>query len=455
MPRLLTRLTLLLTLLFAPFAVSQSNAPGTGSQTPSASASLKEPPKAAYSLPPEKLAKAIKLSRIRSVMYFVGVAWDIAALFAVLQLGIAARVRGFAESLSRNDWLQGLIFLAVMLVILWVISLPLAVYRHIVGVHYGLSVQGWNGWLLDNLKELGLSLLLFYLPAMFLRWLLRRAPRKWWLVFWAMSIPGVLALVFIAPILIDRSMDKLEPLKPHAPALVQRIATITQRGGLDIPPSRMFWQEASKKTTQMNAKVTGLGATKRVVVWDTTITKMSMDETSFVFGHEMGHYVMNHLWKGIAFSIVVLFFSFALAKVCVDALISRFAPQWGARTPNDWPVLVVLMLVLSVFSFFLDPVNNAFSRHLEHEADIYGIEVIHGIVRNPQEAARMSFQKLGEAALEDPNPNKFLQFWTGSHPTIPERAAWAASYDPWQPGQTPKYMPKEVIHLNQQVESQP
>lgn len=444
-----SRAVLALVLLFASFAAAaQTNVPDSDPKVPVAGGTLTESPKsasaespkgAAYSLSPDKLAKAIELSRIRGVLHFVGAAWDVLVLFAVLQFGIAAAVRRFAERCSGNSWVQGLVFLVGMMLILEIAALPLAIYRHILGVRYGLSVQGWGGWLLDDLKQLGLSIALFYGPVMLLRLILRKAPQKWWLIFWGMSIPAVVILVFVAPVLIDRSMDTLQPLEPHAPALVQRISQITKRGGLDIPPSRMFWQEASKKTTQMNAKVTGLGATKRVVVWDTTVAKMSMDETSFVFGHEMGHYVMDHIWKGIGFSIVVLFVSLALAKVCVDALVDRFAPDWGVRTLNDWPVLVVLMLVLSVFSFFLEPVNNAFSRYLEHEADVYGIEVVHGIVANPQEAARMSFQKLGEASLEDPNPNRFVQWWTGSHPTIPERAAWAAGYDPWQPGKSPKY----------------
>lgn len=445
MIRLAVRVVLLFGLLFTSFAATgQTNVPDANPKVPVASGAVKEPPKAAYSLPPEKLAKAIELSRIRGVLHFVATGWDILVLFAVLQLGIAARVRNFSERCSGNSFAQGAIFLVLMMAILAAASLPLGIYRHILGVRYGLSVQGWGGWFFDNLKELGLSIVLFYGPVMLLRLTLRKAPRLWWLIFWGLSIPAVVILVFIAPVLIDRSMDTLEPLQPHAPALVQRISEITKRGRLDIPPSRMFWQEASKKTTQMNAKVTGVGATKRVVVWDTTIAKMSMDETSFVFGHEMGHYVMSHIWKGIGFSIVVLFVSLALAKVSVDSLLRRYRQRWGIRELYDWPVLVVLMLVLSVIGFFLEPVNNAFSRHLEHEADVYGVEVVHGIVANPQEAARMSFQKLGEASLDDPNPNKFVQWWSGSHPTIPERAAWAAEYDPWQPGRKPKYFSKEL-----------
>ena len=102
----------------------------------------------------------------------------------------------------------------------------------------------------------------------------------------------------------------------------------------------------------------------------------------------------------------------------------------------------MLALAVSIFSFFVEPVDNAFSRWCEHQADIYGQEAIHGIAADPRAAARDAFQVLGETSLVDPNPNRFVEFWTGSHPAIASRAAFVQAYDPWQPGQRPKYFRK-------------
>jgi STE24 endopeptidase len=188
--------------------------------------------------------------------------------------------------------------------------------------------------------------------------------------------------------------------------------------------------------------VTGFGASKRVVVWDTSVAKASPDEISFIFGHEMGHYVLNHIYKGIAFTAVVLLVLFWLGYHGVQWLLARYGKAWKISDQRDWGALVVLLLVLSVLSFLSDPITNGFSRRIEHEADVYGQEAIHGIVADPQGTAVRSFQTLGEASLDDPNPNRFVEFWTFNHPSVSSRAAFAAAYDPWAAGKTPRYFKK-------------
>jgi Zn-dependent protease with chaperone function len=204
----------------------------------------------------------------------------------------------------------------------------------------------------------------------------------------------------------------------------------------------MFLMKASEKYTGLNAYVSGIGASKRVVVWDTSIAKATPDEISFIFGHEMGHYVLNHIYKGIAFAAVVLLVLFWLGYRGMQWLLARYGARWGIPGQYDWAALVVLLLVVSVFSFLSEPITNGFSRSQEHQADVYGQEAIHGIVKDPQAVAQHSFQVLGEASLDDPNPNKFVEFWTFNHPSISDRAAFARAYNPWAPGEKPKYFEK-------------
>jgi len=248
--------------------------------------------------------------------------------------------------------------------------------------------------------------------------------------------------VFVTPIVIDPLFNHFEPLQQSNPALVNRLERVVARGGIAIPPDRMLLMKASEKVTGLNAYVTGIGASKRVVVWDTSIAKATPDEISFIFGHEMGHYVLNHIYKGLAFAAVGLLAMFFVGFHCVQWLLARFGAAWGIAGQNDWAAFVVVMLVLSALTFLSEPIANGFSRAQEHAADVYGQEAIHGIVADPKATAEHSFQVLGEESLVDPTPHPFVEFWTASHPSIADRAAFAAAYNPWLPGQKPKYFSK-------------
>jgi Zn-dependent protease with chaperone function len=248
--------------------------------------------------------------------------------------------------------------------------------------------------------------------------------------------------VFVAPVLIDPLFNKFEPLTASNPALVDRLEEVVTRGGVQIPPARMYLMKASEKVTALNAYVTGYGASKRVVVWDNTVAKATPDEISFIFGHELGHYVLNHIPATLVFLGVLLLIEFYLGYRGVKWLIARYGERWGIPSQHDWGALVVLLLVLSVLSFLSEPIVNGYSRMHEHEADVYGQEAIHGIVADPQSTAQQAFQLLGEVSLTDPNPSPFVEFWMFSHPSVSSRAAFAAAYNPWAAGQRPKFFSK-------------
>ena len=201
--------------------------------------------------------------------------------------------------------------------------------------------------------------------------------------------------------------------------------------------------KASEKLTVPNAYVTGIGATKRVVVWDTTIKMAPTDDILFIFGHESGHYVLNHIWKGIAFYSAMMLVLLWIGYHMVNWLITRFGERWHVGSIQDWAAVGVLLVAFSVLSFLSDPIGNTYSRSQEHDADIYGQEALHGIVANPQATAQHSFQLLGESYLEDPNPAAFLEFWTYDHPSTARRADFSARYNPWVEGQQPRYFPKD------------
>lgn len=404
--------------------------------------STNTPDHPAYSLPPEKLARAIAYSRIRVVLDFLGSGWGILQIVLLLALGVVARMRNVAVKLSRNRWVQGFTFVFLLLAVTTLLNLPIDLYGHHAARVYGQSVQGWGSWAWDAAKGLLLTFIFGGLLVMLLFWVIRRSPNRWWFWFWIPAMITVLIAVFVAPVLIDPLFNKFEPLGKTDPALVDRLEQVVARGGIQIPPDRMFLMKASEKVTTLNAYVTGYGASKRVVVWDNSVNKATPDEISFIFGHEMGHYVLNHIPKTLLFLGVLLLIEFFVGYRGVRWLIARYGDRWKIPSQNDWGALVVLLLVLSVLSFFTEPIVNGYSRMHEHEADVYGQEAVHGIISDPQRTGVKTFQLLGEMSLTDPNPNPFVEFWTFSHPSVASRAEFAARYNPWAADGHPKYFAK-------------
>ena len=402
-----------------------------------------QPAPQAYSLPPDKLAKAIALGRIRNILEFAGALWGLAALWLLLATRAAAGLEAWAQRIFARRWLQGLLFFAVFLVITFLAGLPLDAYAHHVSRSYGISVQGWGGWLGDQAKALGLSVPIGAPILLLFNWIVRRWPRRYWLGAWVATLPLLVLSAFASPLL-EPIFNKYEPLAAHHAALAAELEKVVARTGTEIPPNRMFLMKASLKTNGLNAYVSGLGATKRIVVWDTTAGRIPDDEILFIFGHESGHYVLHHIPQGLALTAIGLFFVYWACAGFAVRLADRFGVRWGLFRPEQFaepqPPLatragfVVLLFVLSVASFVLEPVSNTISRHFEHQADVYGQEAIHGLVPDPQKTAVAGFNALGEAWLEDPNPSPFIEFWTYSHPSTQTRANFALHYDPWANG---------------------
>lgn len=393
----------------------------------------------AYSLPAEKLQKAEALTRIDHAYALVGTVCSPVLILLILTLGVAARFRDVALRLSRNRWVQGYSFLFLMLLTIRMLRMPLDIYGHHVGLAYGFSVQGWASWLGDQAKSFGLKWLIGGLLTMILVWVMRKSPTRWWLWFWMVAVVFVVAGVFATPYVIDPMFNTFEPLSKSNPALVERLEQVVERGGIAIPPERMFLMNASAKVTTLNAYVTGFGASKRVVVWDTTIAKATPDEIAFIFAHESGHYALGHVLLGVALSCAGMLPFFWIGYHGVRLLVRRYGTAWRIPSQQDWGALVVLALVLATLSAISDPIDNSISRVIEHNADVYGQEAVHGIIADPQAVGRQAFQVLGEESLDDPTPHPFFEFWFDGHPSTRYRAAFSEAYDPWAAGESPKY----------------
>lgn len=393
-----------------------------------------------YKLSEDRYEKAVSYSRASYVLYFVSVGLSVLALVILLRLGIAAKFRDWAERVSDKRWLQALVFVPLLVLTLDVIALPLRMYGHVLSRRFEVSVENWASWFLDWSKEQLLVAGFSLIFALIFSAVIRRSPRRWWLHFWFAALPILLFFVFISPWFIDPLFDTFAPLEASHPNLVAAIEKLTEHAGVPIPADRVFLMQASAKTNDVDAYVTGLGASKRVVIWDTTIQKMTTDETLFVVGHELGHYVLGHVWKGFLFFAGLLVAGFYALFRGLHWALGKWSGDWRIYGPEDWAALAVLLLLLEMAMFLASPIVNGFSRIEEHAADVYGLEVIHGIVPDSSEVAAQSFQVLGEVDLADPNPPAFITFWLYSHPPLADRLVFAYSYNPWARGKSPKYV---------------
>jgi Zn-dependent protease with chaperone function len=423
---------LLAGMVSVPLAAQNPASPPAPAPTVSA-APVQAAPQQAYTLPPDKLARAIAISRIRNILNLAGSIWGIVFLWLLLAFGAWQGIERWTQRISSRRWLQGIVFFAAYLIIIAAVGLPLDWLGEHYERSYGISVQGWGSWLGDDAKSLGLTLL-FGVPVLLLfNWIVRRWPRRYWLGIWMITLPILVFSLLILPLFVPLFYQQ-EPLQKNHAALVAKIDAVVARTGINIPPSRMYLMKASAKYTGINAFVAGLGPTKRYVMWDTATDQMPDDQVLFVFGHESGHYVLHHIPKELAGNAAGLFFVLWVCAAFAAWMVKRYGSKWGAPDLASRTGFVVLLFAISIANFLTEPAGSAFSRYFEHQADVYGQEAIHGIVADPEKTAVAAFNKLGESWLVDPNPNPLIVFWLYGHPSTQHRAEFAAHYDPWANG---------------------
>jgi STE24 endopeptidase len=245
-----------------------------------------------------------------------------------------------------------------------------------------------------------------------LYWTIRRSPQRWWIGFWIASIPLMVIAILLGPLVIDPLFNRFQPLRNER--LRDRILALAAKAGIEH--SRVFEMNASKRTNAVNAYVTGIGGSARIVLWDTLLQKLDEDEVAFVMAHEMGHYVEHHvpltLLAGSLGTGALLWFTNGSARV----LIRRRGDEWQVRGLDDMASLPVLMLLLALLNFFGSPVECAISRTFERRSDDFALRLT-----GDGRAGAASFVKLSEKNLALPDPPPFIEFWMFSHPPLKDR----------------------------------
>jgi len=412
---------LLATLLGAGASVAQQGAPAP--QTAAVPAPTPAPAKAPAVVVTDEMRAH---QRWVDTLYFVGAFYGFGVLIAVLALGISRRLRDLADRVTSRPFLSAMVFWALLTVVTTVMSLPLDIISDYVVPHrFSLSDQSLGGWVWDQTKGMLLGIVIGA-PLMALALVGIRRVRRWWLALWLGSVPVMVFLILIAPVLLEPVFNTFKPLEDQQ--LKTELLDLASRAGIE--GGRVYQVDKSKQTKTMNAYVNGLGPTKRIVMWDTIIAKMDHEELRFVMGHEMGHYVLHHIWKGLAFALAMLLVAFWLAQQAVDRGTRRWGRSWGFDVPHDPAAVPLLLLVISVFFFFASPVMNGFSRYFEHQSDTFSLELTH-----LNDAGVRAFVKFAEQSKVLPDPPAFIRFWRYSHPTLAERIVYCNTYKPWEKGE--------------------
>jgi Zn-dependent protease with chaperone function len=375
--------------------------------------------------------KAMAYYRSGNVLWAITLVWSIALMVLILATGFSATLRDWSQQVGRRWFFTLVIYWVLFNLITNLADLPRAYYEEFVRQHaYGLSNQTLSKWWTDTLKSFAVSCIVGSLVVWVPYLLLRKSPRRWWLYTGLAMIPFIIVGNLVAPIWIAPLFNKFEPMRDKA--LEAQILSMADRAGIE--GSRVFEVNKSVDTKTLNAYVAGMFSTKRIVLWDTIIKRMTERELLFVMGHEMGHYVLGHIWYGVAFSSLLIVASLYAAYRTAGAVLARWGPRFGFTTLADVASLPLLLLLVSIFSLIVTPLSLAFTRHVEHEADRFGLEIT-----QTNHSAGMAFVKLQEDALANPRPGLLFKLWREGHPPLGERIDFVNEYHPWRDGQPLAY----------------
>ena len=358
-------------------------------------------------MPPEAIA--------RSNAYFEGgywlILWDFlyasAIALVLLNTRWSARMRDAAVRITRFRWLQAVLYWLQYMVAITLLGFPLEFYESYVREHkYGLATQSFGPWMGDEFKGFLISLIAGAIVFPLLLAIVRKASRSWWI--WGALTTCVLSMVSVAlgPVFFQPIFNT--PKKLDDPRITAPILKLAHANGI---PTNDVWEiDASKQTTRMSANVSGFGNTMRITLNDNLLKRGSAEEIQAVMGHEMGHYVMNHVPKLLFFLAVVIVCSFAYLKWGLEWALHRWGERWRVQSVGDPAILPLVTLLVGILFFVLTPVFNTEVRTQEKEADMFGLNA----ARQPDGFAQAAIH-LGE--YRKMHPGRAEEFLFFDHPS--------------------------------------
>jgi STE24 endopeptidase len=339
------------------------------------------------------------------------VLWTVAACVLLLVTGMSRRMSELSRRLSRRRWISTLIYIAQFLIALFLLELPWSIYSDFVREHrYGLSEQAFGGWMRDQLVIAGANVVIFALALTLIYAAVRRAGARWWLWATGLSFATLMIVQLILPVYILPLLNDYKPLPEGA----VKEAVLSLARANQVPTNHVEWFDASKQTTRISANVAGLLNTTRIALNDNLLNKSSLPEIKAVLGHEIGHYVLNHVWKAPILLALVIGLAMALLSAAMDAALARWGGRLGLADRADPAALPLAVALFSIIFFLLTPMQNLIVRSYEGEADAFGLNAAREPYGWATAAMRLStYRKI--------RPGKLEEFVFFDHPSGYER----------------------------------
>ncbi|MDC2863745.1 M48 family metallopeptidase [Bacillus sp. BP-3] len=351
-------------------------------------------------------------SRVKNLLFFLATPLQWIVLLFVLIFGISKRFEKWAKDTTKFRVLQIAIYLFYLSLVTTVLALPLQWIGHQVSVDYGISTQSTANWIKEHILDFWINFMLMFLIVTVLLWLIKKYPKRWWLYGWALSVPFTIFLTFIQPVVIDPLYNDFSTL--HNKELEKKILTLADKA--HIPTEHVYEVDMSKKTNALNAYVTGIGSNSRIVLWNTTLEQLKDKEILFIMAHEMGHYVMKHIYWGVGSYIILTFVGMYLISRIIQTCIRKWGDTLHISKIASFSVLPLFFLVSSVLSFAVSPATNYVSRIEERAADQYALDM----TKDNQSGVK-TFQYLSKTSLSQVNPPALVKLFMYTHPPIFER----------------------------------
>lgn len=371
----------------------------------------------AASIMPKITAPMRTYSHTRYALYFIGVIYDCILQFACMESGLSAYMRNRCERHSQNAVVQFLTYFFSYFLVLYIAMLPFSFLGGFALEHaFHLTHQTCANWILDSLKQAGLGFVLGVPITGSFFWAVRKLPRSWPLVFYAVGSCLIGIETFVSPVLLEPVLNKFTPMPPGL--LKDRIEKLSATAGAAHAP--IYVADKSKQTDKFNAYVSGFGQTTHIVIWDTTLNGLPSDQLLAIVAHELGHYYLHHVLIDFFIAVGVGSLTIPINYYLARPFAANLPGRWGVRGLDDYAIMPVVALVTTVAAFIADPLVNAWSRQQEHEADAFAVRVT-----GDGQALARSFVALSEKNLSEPDPPPFIEFWLFSHPSLKERIEFA------------------------------
>jgi len=383
-----------------------------------------QPPQEGRVAVPEPTAEALSYYRSGNVLWIVDNVWSLLVPAAFLFTGFSATLGNWSRRVGRKWFFAIGVYFIAFSAITFVIDLPLVYYESFVREHaYGLSNQTFAKWATDQITGFIVGIVggvaFLWVPYL----LLMKSPRRWWLYTGLAAIPFIVLVVLVQPVWIDPLFNKFGPMKDKT--LEADILRLADRAGIE--GSRVFEVAKSEDTKAVNAYVNGFGATKRIVLWDTIIAKLNRRQLLVVMGHEMGHYVLGHVWKQILILSALIVAALYAVHRASGWLLEKYRARFRFDELSDIASLPFIIALFGIASLVVTPVALAVSRHFEHEADRFGLEIT-----RDNYAAATAFVTLQQENLGVPRPGPLFVWWRANHPPLGERIDFSNDYRPWE-----------------------